>query len=160
MQGIVGDTGECALRDSGKHYTVVRPGQLTNDAASQHKLITGRGFLAAKYSHGLIQLAQQGSRAESSGPVASLCTACRFLYSLLVHAGSQAAGMRLHTFAQHIPNKPVFAVQPASRLSRRVILCALGHLSFLKHLSHQWKQSAPSCDCGSCPSCRFHLPAC
>lgn len=34
--------GECALRDSGKHYTIVRPGQLTNDAGGQHKLVTGQ----------------------------------------------------------------------------------------------------------------------
>ena len=35
-------TGECALRDSGKSFTIVRPGQLTNEAAGQHKLITGQ----------------------------------------------------------------------------------------------------------------------
>lgn len=44
---MVDDAGECALRDSGKHYTVVRPGQLTNDAASQHKLTTGKGVVLA-----------------------------------------------------------------------------------------------------------------
>ena len=35
-------TGECALRDSGKSFTIVRPGQLVNEAAGQHKLITGQ----------------------------------------------------------------------------------------------------------------------
>lgn len=35
--------GECALRESGKSFTIVRPGQLTNKAAGQHKLVTGQG---------------------------------------------------------------------------------------------------------------------
>ena len=35
-------TGECALRDSGKSFTIVRPGHLVNEAAGQHKLITGQ----------------------------------------------------------------------------------------------------------------------
>ena len=93
VQGMVDDAGECALRDSGKHYTVVRPGQLTNDAASQHKLTTGSCPSHVEHSHGLIQLTQQDSRAESCGPVVSLCTAQRFLCSLLFHAGCQAPEM-------------------------------------------------------------------
>ncbi|DBA85082.1 hypothetical protein WJX79_008042 [Trebouxia sp. C0005] len=35
--------GECALRDSGKSFTVVRPGHLVNEPSGQHRLITGQG---------------------------------------------------------------------------------------------------------------------
>ncbi len=35
-------TGECALRDSGKSFTIVRPGHLVNEAGGQHKLVTGK----------------------------------------------------------------------------------------------------------------------
>lgn len=35
--------GECALRDSGKSFTIVRPGHLLNELSGQHRLITGQG---------------------------------------------------------------------------------------------------------------------
>lgn len=36
------NAGECALRDSGKSFTIVRPGHLLNEPAGQHQLITGK----------------------------------------------------------------------------------------------------------------------